>query len=154
MTEPALTLENDAHAGRLIGEWLGPTSWVRMTQDRVNHFAEATDDRQWIHVDPERAERGPFGAPIAHGLLTLSLVSVFVPQIVNFDKFSAIVNYGFDRVRFPAPVRVGQDIRGAVRFDAVSGFEGGFALTSTVNIELAVWGKLACSAQIISRLSY
>ncbi len=90
-----------------LGEHLGYSEWLEMTQDRIDKFADATGDQQWIHVDPERAKQGPFGACIAHGYLTLSLVNLFLPQIVEVQGISMVVNYGSDRLRFPSPVPVG-----------------------------------------------
>src|SRR5512135_830818 len=96
----------------LVGEHIGYSDWHEVTQQQVNLFADATDDHQWIHVDPERAKSGPFGGPIAHGYLTLSLVNRFLPEIVEVRGISMGVNYGADRIRFPAPVKVGARIRG------------------------------------------
>src|SRR5690349_22854916 len=94
-----------------VGEHLGYSDWVEIDQDRVNRFADATHDHQWIHVDLERAKAGPFGGPIAHGYLTLSLSNLFLPQIVDVQGFTMGVNYGTGRLRFPAPVKVGDRIR-------------------------------------------
>src|SRR5690242_14002818 len=88
----------------LVGQHLGYSDWLEITQDRVDLFADATGDHQWIHVDPERAAAGPFGGPIAHGYLTLSLSNLFLPQIVEVRGISAGVNYGADKIRYPAPV--------------------------------------------------
>ena len=90
-----------------VGTHLGYSDWLEIDQDRVNTFADATGDHQWIHVDPERAKDGPFGAAIAHGYLTMSLSNYFMPQIVETRGFSAGINYGVDKVRFPSPVKVG-----------------------------------------------
>ena len=96
-----------------VGQNLGHTDWLDMEQERVNLFAEATGDHQWIHVDPQRAKEGPFGATIAHGYLTLSLANLFLPQLMEVQSVSMGVNYGCDRVRFPAPVPVGSRVRGS-----------------------------------------
>ncbi len=93
------------------GSELGPTEWLEVTQDRVNVFADATDDHQWIHVDPERAASGPFGGTIAHGLLTLSLLPQFMQQLFTVDNIAMAINYGYNKVRFITPVRVGAKIR-------------------------------------------
>ncbi|MCM2331410.1 MAG: MaoC family dehydratase, partial [Pseudomonas sagittaria] len=93
------------------GQDLGATDWLQIDQARVNLFAEATGDHQWIHVDPERAASGPFGGCIAHGYLTLSLVNLFLPQLIEVDNLRMGVNYGCDRVRFPAAVKVGARVR-------------------------------------------
>ena len=98
-----------------IGKHLGYSEWLEVTQERIDTFADATGDHQWIHVDPERAKSGPFGATIAHGYLTLSLVSMFLPQMIRVENISMGVNYGCNKVRFPAPVPVGSKIRGRSR---------------------------------------
>src|SRR5437763_3376189 len=95
-----------------IGKPLGQSDWLEITQQRIDRFADATDDHQWIHVDPVRAAQGPFGATIAHGYLTLSLMAHFLPQIVQVRGMRMGVNYGCDKVRFPAPVKVGARVRG------------------------------------------
>ena len=95
----------------LVGEHLGYSDWVEITQDQVNAFADATGDHQWIHVDVERAKAGPFKAPIAHGYLTLSLGPALSPQVYRIDGFSMGVNYGADKIRFPSPVPVGSKLR-------------------------------------------
>ena len=97
------------------GNQLGPTDWLEVTQDRVNLFADATDDHQWIHVDPERAANGPFGGTIAHGLLTLSLLPHFTHQLYTVDNIAMAINYGYNKVRFITPVRVGRQDPGARR---------------------------------------
>ena len=94
------------------GQDLGRTEWLELTQERINLFAEATGDHQWIHVDPERAANGPFGACIAHGYLTLALANLFMPQLMQFANLAMGVNYGSDRLRFPAVVKVGSRVRG------------------------------------------
>ena len=104
--------ENPAELQNSIGEHLGYSDWLTITQARIDLFAEATGDHQWIHVEPERAKEGPFGACIAHGYLTQSLVNYFLPQIVEVRGIAMGINYGSDRVRFPAPVPVGSRIRG------------------------------------------
>src|SRR5688572_31669728 len=96
-----------------VGEHLGYSDWTTINQARIDLFADATGDHQWIHVDPERAKDGPFGTTIAHGYLTLSLVNTFLPDLLQVTTFSAGVNYGTDKCRFPAPVPVGSRIRGA-----------------------------------------
>ena len=101
------TLHGPDDVRKHLGQHLGYSEWMEIDQARVNLFAEATGDHQWIHVDPERATKGPFGAPIAHGYLTLSISNLFLPEIVEVQGFSAGVNYGTDKVRFPSPVKVG-----------------------------------------------
>src|SRR5258708_29640733 len=101
------------------GQHLGYSDWLEITQERVKLVADATGDQQWIHVDPKRAASGPFGAPIAHGYLTLSLSNFFLPQILRVEGMSAGVNYGAGKVRFPAPVKVGQRVRAGAELVAV-----------------------------------
>ena len=108
----ATVFENPQDLLTSVGQSLGASEWLEITQSRIDQFAEATGDHQWIHVDPERAKDGPFGQCIAHGYLTQSLVNFFLPQIVEVQGISMGVNYGADRVRFPAPVPVGSRIRG------------------------------------------
>ena len=102
------------------GTQLGPTEWLEITQDRVNLFAEATDDHQWIHVDPERAADGPFGGTIAHGLLTLSLLPHFTHQLYSVDNVAMAINYGYNKVRFITPVRVGAKLRARAEIASVA----------------------------------
>ena len=109
MAQTTLTGVDEVRAA--VGTELGTSEWLTITQDRVDLFADATDDHQWIHVDPVRAKDGPFGACIAHGYLTLSLAARFMPELIDV-KIKMGVNYGCDKVRFPSPVKVGQRIRG------------------------------------------
>src|ERR1700677_4559591 len=95
----------------LVGQQIGYSQWQPITQDRVNLSADATDDHQWIHVDPERAKEGPFGGAIAHGYLTLSLAPVLLEKVISVDKMKFGVNYGANKIRFPSPVLVGSDLR-------------------------------------------
>lgn len=134
-----------------VGQPLDVSNWVEITQDRINRFADATDDHQWIHVDAARAKDGPFGACIAHGYLTLSLASRFLPEIVDV-RMKMGVNYGCDKVRFPAPVKVGSRIRG--RGDLVAAEmtkDGGVQATIRVTVEIEGQPKPACIADTISR---
>ena len=135
----------------LIGEHLGYSEYMTISQERVNQFAEATGDHQWIHVDPERAAKGPFGAPIAHGYLTLSISNLFLPEIVEVQGFSAGVNYGTDKVRFPSPVKVGSRIRGGAELTAVTEVKGGLQTTIVIIIEIEGSTKPACVIESISR---
>jgi acyl dehydratase len=130
---------------------LGVTDWLLMDQARIDGFAEVTEDRQWIHVDPERAASGPFGATIAHGYLTLSLVNYFLPQLLDVQRFSLGINVGADRLRFLAPVVVGSRIRG--RGEIVKVEARGEAIQSTVRITVEIEGsdKPACVIDTISR---
>lgn len=134
------------------GETLGTSDWVEITQERVNQFAEATGDFQWIHVDVERAKAGPFGAPIAHGYLTLSLGPVLYPQVVRVDGFAMGVNYGANKVRFPSPVPVGSNLRLGVKLLEVKDIAGGAEITLEFTFECEGASKPSCVAEIIFRL--
>ena len=120
----------------LVGRELGPGPWRTITQQQVDAFAEATGDRQWIHVDVERARReSPFGGPVAHGFLTLSLIASLVGEVLEVTDARTGINYGLDRVRFPAPVPVGSRVRGRVALEAFAEIEGGAQLTWSVVVE-------------------
>ena len=135
----------------LVGQQIGYSEWQTITQERVNVFADATDDHQWIHVDPVRAKDGPFGAAIAHGYLTLSLVSRFLPQIVQV-RMKMGVNYGSDKVRFPNAVKVGARVRGSGELIAAEKTkDGGVQATIRVTIEIEGESRPACVADTISR---
>ena len=134
-----------------VGQHLGYSEWLAITQERVNRFADATGDHQWIHVDPARAKNGPFGACIAHGYLTLSLVNMFLPQIVEVRGIRMGVNYGVDKVRFPAPVRVGARIRGGGELINVEEVKGGVQATIRVTVEIESSDRPACVVDTISR---
>ncbi|WP_029890537.1 MaoC family dehydratase [Polycyclovorans algicola] len=134
-----------------VGQTLGSSDWLTMTQDRINTFADATDDHQWIHVDPVKAKEGPFGACIAHGYLTLSLVSRFLPEILEVTMKMG-VNYGCDKVRFPAPVPVNSRIRGVGQLVAAEVTkDGGVQATIRVTVEIEGSERPACVADTISR---
>lgn len=136
---------------KAIGTSLGETEWLTITQERVNTFADATDDHQWIHVDPVRAKDGPFGACIAHGFLTLSLAARFLPELIDV-RMKMGVNYGSDKVRFPSPVKVGQRIRGKGELIAVEPTkDGGVQSTLRLTIEIENSPKPACIVDTISR---
>lgn len=126
-----------ADVAELAGTDLGHTEWFEITQDRVNLFADATDDHQWIHVDPARAAEGPFGAPIAHGFLTLSLTVKFWSELFDVTGVTTRVNYGLDKVRFVSPVAVGARVRMTAVIDEVTEVRGGyqFAVDQTIEIE-------------------
>ena len=134
-----------------VGQHLGYSDWLEITQERINQFADATGDHQWIHVDPERAKSGPFGACIAHGYLTLSLVNMFLPHIVEVRGIRMGVNYGADKVRFPAPVRVGARIRGGGELIKVDDVKGGVQATIRVTVEIDGSDRPACVVDTISR---
>jgi acyl dehydratase len=135
-----------------VGRKLGASEWLAIDQARVDQFADATGDHQWIHVDPERAKSGPFGGTIAHGYLTLSLVNSFLPQLLEVRGVSMGVNYGCDRVRFPAPVKVGARVRGVGEVVAAEEVKGG-AVQVTVRVSVEVEGsdRPACIVDTISR---
>jgi acyl dehydratase len=137
---------------RAVGTHLGWTDWLEITQERVDLFADATGDHQWIHVDPERAEaESPFGGPIAHGYLTLSLSNHFLPQLIAVPAASAGVNYGTGKVRFPAPVPVGSRVRGGAEITAVDEIAGGVQTTIAITIEVEGQDKPACVIESLSR---
>lgn len=133
------------------GEQLGPTEWLEITQDRVNLFADATDDHQWIHIDPERAASGPFGGTIAHGLLTLSLIPHFTSQLYSVDNVAMAINYGYDKVRFVAPVRVGARLRARAEIAAVKQLGSAVQATLSTTIEIEGSEKPAAVAESIVR---
>lgn len=134
------------------GSQLGPTEWMEITQDRVNLFAEATDDHQWIHVDPERAAAGPFGGTIAHGLLTLSLLPHFMHQLYRVDNVALAVNYGYNKVRFITPVKVGANVRAAAVISKVDELDGAVQATMTVTVEIEGSEKPAAVVESIVRI--
>ena len=120
----------------LAGQHVGRSDWLEVTQERVQQFADATGDQQWIHVDPERAKAGPFGGPIAHGYLTLSLVSWFLPRVWRVEGFGMGVNYGLERLRFPAPVPVGARVRLGADLVDVTPLEGGVQVAADLTVEV------------------
>jgi acyl dehydratase len=136
------------------GQELGHTEWLEMTQERVNLFAEATGDHQWIHVDPERAARTPFGGCIAHGYLTLSLVTQFIAQLMRVDNLAMGVNYGCDKVRFPAPVKVGARVRGHGVIQKAERIGDAVQLTMRVSVEVEGQDKPGCVADILARFVF
>ena len=144
-------LTGTAEIRSAIGKHLGYSDWIEIDQDRVNLFAEATGDHQWIHVDPDRATRGPFGATIAHGYLTLSLSNYFLPQILEVAGVSMGVNYGTDKVRFPAPVKVGDRIRAGALLATASEVPGGVQTMVVITIEVEGASKPACVIESLSR---
>jgi len=137
-----------------VGRDLGATDWMEITQERINLFAEATDDHQWIHVDEERAKAGPFGAPIAHGYLTLSLVNAFLPQLLSVPTATMGVNYGCNKVRFPAPVPVGSKIRARGEIAGVEPVPGGVQVVVRVAVEVEGGAKPGCVAETVSRFLF
>jgi acyl dehydratase len=149
---PPITATGADEVRALTGRHLGHSDWVEITQDRVQLFAEATGDFQWIHVDVERARaESPFGGPIAHGYLTLSLIPLLLPQIVAFEGFAMGVNYGTDKVRFPFPVPIGAKVRAAAVLEEVTDVAGGIQVRLAVTIEADGAAKPACVATVLLR---
>jgi len=134
-----------------VGEHMGYTDWTEITQDQVNRFADATGDHQWIHVDPERAKSGPFGGPIAHGYLTLSLAPALLPQIVQVAGVAMAVNYGLNKLRFPSPVPVGSKLRLGSTLANVEDIAGGVQVTMELTFEVQGKDKPSCVAECIYR---
>jgi acyl dehydratase len=136
----------------LVGADLGTTDWVEVTQDRIGLFADATGDHQWIHVDVERAEaESPFGGPIAHGYLTLSMVNLFLPELLTVEGASMGVNVGLEKVRFPSPVPSGARVRARGEIVAASEEKGGVQVVVRVTVERDGGDKPACVADTVSR---
>jgi acyl dehydratase len=133
------------------GTHLGFSEWVTIDQSRINLFADATGDHQWIHVDAARAKAGPFGATIAHGYLTLSMTNLFLPQLITVENISMGINYGVNKVRFPSPVRVGSQIRGSAEIASVEEVAGGVQCIIRVTVELEDSDKPACVVENVTR---
>jgi acyl dehydratase len=145
-------LPASADAKAHIGQEIGLSDWMLIDQDRVNAFAEVTGDRQWIHVDVERAGReSPFGAPIAHGYLTLSLLAKFAGECIAVDGIKLAVNYGLNRVRFAAPVKVGSRVRARFTLAAVEDIAGGAQMLWQATVEIEGSDKPACIAEMVTR---
>jgi acyl dehydratase len=137
-----------------VGTHLGFSDWMEITQERIDLFAEATGDRQWIHVDPERAKDGPFGSTIAHGYLTLSITNLFLPQLLRVPAAKLGVNYGANKVRFPAPVPVGSRIRMGAEIIDVRDVPGGLQVTARNTVEIEGHDKPGCVVEAISRFLF
>jgi acyl dehydratase len=137
--------------GALIGQTVATSDWTTVTQERIDEFARATGDHQWIHVDPVRAAAGPFGTTIAHGFLTLSLLPVMAESAIEFANVRMGVNYGLNKVRFPAPVPVGSRLRGHFKLTAFEPLEGGAQITMEVTMEREGSAKPVCVAESLSR---
>jgi acyl dehydratase len=134
------------------GDTFGPSSWLEVTQERIDDFADATGDHQWIHVDPERAAQGPFGTTIAHGFLTLSLLIEFIEEVrPSSGEFRMGINYGVNRVRFPAPVPVGSRLRAHFEVLEVTDVEGGIQVVTKGTVERDGGEKPVCVAEMVSR---
>ena len=146
------TFENLADLQGLVGQEVAVSDWLTITQDQVNRFAEATGDHQWIHVDVERARAGPFGAPIAHGFLTLSLLPQFFASAFEIRNSGMGVNYGLNKVRFTSPVPVGSRLRGRMKLLACEPIDnGGMQMTWQVTVEREGADKPACIAESLAR---
>jgi acyl dehydratase len=147
------TFETLAGLAACVGQEVAVSDWTTVTQEQVNRFAEATGDHQWIHVDVERAKAGPFGAPIAHGFLTLSLLPAFFDAALDIKGARMGVNYGLNRVRFPSPVPVGSRLRARLTLQAAEPIErDGLQITWAVVVEREGGDKPACVAESIARL--
>ncbi|MFF3705545.1 MaoC family dehydratase [Streptomyces phaeochromogenes] len=136
---------------KLAGSDLGTSEWIEVTQERINTFADATGDHQWIHVDEEKAKEGPFGAPIAHGYLTLSLFIPLFTELLDVQGVTTKVNYGLNKVRFPSPVKVGSRIRLVGKLTDVEDVPGGVQITVDGTIEIEGAPKPAAVLQSLSR---
>ena len=148
MTTSVETLNNLAS---YVGKELGTSSWVDVDQDRINAFADATDDHQWIHVDAQRAKDGPFGGTIAHGYLTLSLLIPMWTDILEVGDVHTMVNYGLNKVRFPSPVPSGSKIRARATLASFETIPGGAQLAVDILVERQGGDKPACVAQLVLR---
>jgi acyl dehydratase len=145
-----ITLDLDELKAK-VGSHLGYSSWHTITQEQVNLFADATNDHQWIHVDPERAKTGPFGTTVAHGYFTLSLGPSLLAEVLAVDGPRFAVNYGLNRVRFPAPVPVGSKLRCGASLESVEDVEGGCQVTLKLTFEVDGAAKPSCVAEIVFR---
>jgi acyl dehydratase len=132
-----------------VGEELGTSDWIEIDQERVNQFADATDDHQWIHVDEERAEAGPFGGTIAHGYMTVSLIPAFSQSIFSVETDGPRLNYGLNKVRFPNPVKVGSRVRGHATLAEVVDVPAGKQLVVRYTVEIEGEQKPACVAETV-----
>ena len=136
----------------LTGQPLGESDWLEVDQDRINRFADATGDHQWIHVDTEKAKEGPFGTTIAHGFLTLSLIPGLTSGLLKIDGVRMGINYGLNKVRFPAPVKVGSKVRASVRNLSVEDVQGGIQVVNEVTLTVEGEAKPVCVVETVSRL--
>ena len=148
---PKLIIKSIDELKGLIGKHLGYSDYRTITQEQVNIFADATGDHQWIHIDVERAKAGPFGGPIAHGYLTLSLGPVFLPQIFGVEGVAMGVNYGTNKVRFPSPGPVGSKLRAGVKLLNVEDVTGGVQVTLETTFEVEGAKKPSCVAEVVFR---
>ena len=146
------TFASVAELATSVGELIGPGDPLPVEQERVNLFADATGDHQWIHVDAERAAAGPFGGTVAHGYLTLSLIPDLTQRLYRVDGVRMAINYGLNKVRFPAPLRVGSQVRAAVELVSVEPVAGGYQLVARVTVTADGSDKPCCVAETVSRL--
>ena len=145
------TIEGIEGLKGVVGEHLGYSEWHQVTQEQVNLFADATGDHQWIHVDIDRAKAGPFGGPIAHGYLTLSLAPTLLEEILHVTGVAMGINYGLNKLRFPSPVPVGSKVRAGASLANVEDVAGGVQVTLAVTFEIEGGTKPACVAEILFR---
>lgn len=149
---PSLTVESPEALKDFVGKEIGTSDWLVVTQDRIDRFAEATEDRQWIHVDRERAKReSPFGSTIAHGFLSLSLISFFTKQVIQVRGAALVINYGLNRVRFPSPVRAGSRIRARISLLSFKEFAEAQEAVFACSVECEGSEKPCCVAEWILR---
>lgn len=151
MAESPLVLDGPDAVRAAVGTTLGTSEWVEVTQDRIDTFADATGDHQWIHTDPVRAADGPYGTTIAHGYLTLSLTNYLLPKVVEVRGFSAGVNYGVDKVRFPAAVPSGSKVRATVDLVECSDVNGGVQTVMRITVECDATERPVCVVDAVSR---
>jgi acyl dehydratase len=149
---PMKVFSTPAELAAAVGTEIGTGDWLAVEQSRIDQFAEATGDHQWIHTDPERAAAGPFGVTIAHGFLTLSLVPALGQRIYRVEGVRMAVNYGLNKVRFPSPVRVGANVRARVAVADATEVPDGYQIVSRVTIEVEGQEKPACVAETVVRL--
>lgn len=148
------TLQGAQGVKSMAGKEWGKSEWLQVTQDRIDQFAEATNDHQWIHVDAERAKSGPFGATIAHGFLTLALIPALAGALTKVEGVRMGINYGLNKVRFPSPVKVGSRVRAVSKNLTVDDVENGLQIVNQVTIEVEGQEKPACVAETVSRLYF
>ena len=148
-----MTINGKAELEKLVGQEVGVSDWLEVTQERIDQFAEATGDHQWIHVDPARAQASPFGGTIAHGFLSLSLLSILAHQAIDLQgNFAHRLNYGLNRVRFTSPVRSGSRVRGRFTLLSVTDVAGCFQIAYGVSVEIENSPKPALVAEWLVRV--
>ena len=147
-----LTLNGVDEVKQYVGKEIGTSDWVEVTQDDINAFADVTGDHQWIHVDVERAKETPFGGTIAHGYFTLSLAPRFTEQVMKLDGFAMAINYGLNKVRFPAPLPVGSRVRMKARLANLEDVPGGAQMTLELTFERDGGDKPVCVAETLARV--